>query len=90
MTSSARTYNVVCHRFVCSSFSLLLLFLSSVLPTSSLAARSCVGSPYGRTLRLEAIAAAAVSLASDEAAGVHGTSLDVDGGRDTFAVFSGY
>ncbi len=52
-------------------------------------AAAMLGTPYGRILRPDAIAAAAVYLASDEAAGVHGTSLDVDGGRNTVAVFSG-
>ena len=39
------------------------------------------GSPAGHAGHPEAIAAAAVYLASDEAAFVHGTVLDVDGGR---------
>jgi len=52
-------------------------------------AAAMLGTPYGQILRPDAIAAAAVYLASDEAAGVHGTSLDVDGGRNTVAVFAG-
>jgi NAD(P)-dependent dehydrogenase (short-subunit alcohol dehydrogenase family) len=36
-----------------------------------------------------AIAYAAVYLASDEAAFVHGSVLDVDGGRTTTAVIAG-
>jgi len=51
-------------------------------------AAAMMGTPYGRILRPEAIASAAVYLASEEAAGVHGTSLDVDGGRNTVAVFT--
>ena len=52
-------------------------------------AGAMAGTPYGRILRPEAIAAAALYLASDEAAAVHGISLDVDGGRNTVAVFAG-
>lgn len=63
-----------------NSYISLVLLLLLATPSSSLAVRSCVASPYGRTLPLEAIAAVAVYLSSDEAAGVHGTSLDVDGG----------
>jgi len=37
--------------------------------------------PAGRAAELEEIAAAAVYLASDEAAFVHGATLAVDGGR---------
>jgi hypothetical protein len=44
--------------------------------------------PYGR-IRPDTIAAAAVYIAGDEDAGVHGTSLDVDGGRGSVAVFAG-
>lgn len=47
------------------------------------------GTPYGRILPPDAIAAAAVYLASPEAAGVHGTSLDVNGGRGSVAIFGG-
>jgi NAD(P)-dependent dehydrogenase (short-subunit alcohol dehydrogenase family) len=52
-------------------------------------AAAMTGTPYGRILRPDAIAAAAVYLASDEAAAVHGVSLDVDGGRNSVAVFAG-
>jgi NAD(P)-dependent dehydrogenase (short-subunit alcohol dehydrogenase family) len=41
--------------------------------------------PAGHSGRPEDIAAAAVYLASDEAAFVHGTVLDVDGGRVSVA-----
>jgi NAD(P)-dependent dehydrogenase (short-subunit alcohol dehydrogenase family) len=44
------------------------------------------GTPAGRAGHPAAIAAAAVYLASDEAAFVHGTVLDVDGGRTGVAV----
>jgi NAD(P)-dependent dehydrogenase (short-subunit alcohol dehydrogenase family) len=44
------------------------------------------GTPAGRSGRPEAIAAAAVYLASDEADFVHGTVIDVDGGRTGVAV----
>jgi NAD(P)-dependent dehydrogenase (short-subunit alcohol dehydrogenase family) len=44
------------------------------------------GTPAGRLGSPEAIAAAAVYLASDDAAFVHGTVLDVDGGRTGVAV----
>jgi NAD(P)-dependent dehydrogenase (short-subunit alcohol dehydrogenase family) len=46
------------------------------------------GTPYGRVGHPEAIALAAVYLASDDAAFVHGTVLDVDGGRVGVAVIS--
>jgi NAD(P)-dependent dehydrogenase (short-subunit alcohol dehydrogenase family) len=44
------------------------------------------GTPAGRSGHPDAIAAAAVYLASDDAAFVHGTVLDVDGGRTGVAV----
>jgi NAD(P)-dependent dehydrogenase (short-subunit alcohol dehydrogenase family) len=47
------------------------------------------GTPHGRSGRPEAIAHAAVYLASDDAAFVHGTVLDVDGGRLAVAVIAG-
>jgi NAD(P)-dependent dehydrogenase (short-subunit alcohol dehydrogenase family) len=46
------------------------------------------GTPYGAIGRPDAIAHAAVYLASDESAFVHGTTLDVDGGRIGAAVIS--
>jgi NAD(P)-dependent dehydrogenase (short-subunit alcohol dehydrogenase family) len=48
-----------------------------------------LGTPAGRTGSPEAIAHAAVYLASDEAAFVHGIVLDVDGGRVPVAVLAG-
>jgi NAD(P)-dependent dehydrogenase (short-subunit alcohol dehydrogenase family) len=47
------------------------------------------GTPAGRMGRAEEVAYAAVYLASDEAAFVHGSVLDVDGGRTTAAVMAG-
>lgn len=47
------------------------------------------GTPAGRSGPPEAIAHAAVHLASEEAAFVHGAVLDVDGGRTNIAVFGG-
>jgi NAD(P)-dependent dehydrogenase (short-subunit alcohol dehydrogenase family) len=47
------------------------------------------GTPAGQTGHPDAIAAAAVYLASDEAAFVHGTVIDVDGGRVGVAVVAG-
>ncbi|MFG3619304.1 SDR family NAD(P)-dependent oxidoreductase [Nocardia sp. NPDC047654] len=47
------------------------------------------GTPAGRAGRPDAIAAAAVYLASDDAAFVHGIVLDVDGGRTAVAVSAG-
>jgi NAD(P)-dependent dehydrogenase (short-subunit alcohol dehydrogenase family) len=44
------------------------------------------GTPAGQSGAADAIAAAAVYLASDDAAFVHGTVLDVDGGRTGVAV----
>jgi NAD(P)-dependent dehydrogenase (short-subunit alcohol dehydrogenase family) len=46
------------------------------------------GTPAGRPGNPEAIASAAVYLASEEAAFVHGIVLDVDGGRTTTAVIA--
>ncbi|HSS10863.1 MAG TPA: SDR family oxidoreductase, partial [Acidimicrobiales bacterium] len=46
------------------------------------------GTPAGRSGTPDAIAHAAVCLASDQAAFVHGTVLDVDGGRVGVAVIS--
>ena len=47
------------------------------------------GTPVGTSGPPEAIAHAAVYLASDEAAFVHGSVIDVDGGRGSVAVFGG-
>ncbi len=49
-------------------------------------ARLMDGTPAGGPGRPEAVGAAAVYLASDDAAFVHGTVLDVDGGRVAVAV----
>ena len=46
------------------------------------------GTPYGRIGTPDAIAHAAVYLASDESAFIHGTVLDVDGGRIGAAVIA--
>ena len=46
------------------------------------------GTPAGHTRSPDAIAHAAVYLASDEAAFVHGTVIDVDGGRTGVAVIA--
>jgi NAD(P)-dependent dehydrogenase (short-subunit alcohol dehydrogenase family) len=48
-----------------------------------------VGTPYGRIGSPDAIAQAAVFLASEDAAFIHGTVLDVDGGRVGVAVIAG-
>ena len=46
------------------------------------------GTPVGRSGTPETIAYAAVYLASDEAAFVHGSVIDVDGGRTGVAVIA--
>ncbi|WP_156095157.1 SDR family oxidoreductase [Nocardia lijiangensis] len=46
------------------------------------------GTPAGRSGRPDAIAAAAVYLGSDDAAFIHGTVIDVDGGRMGVAVIA--
>ena len=46
------------------------------------------GTPAGASGTPGAIANAAVYLASDEAAFVHGSVIDVDGGRTTVAVIA--
>jgi NAD(P)-dependent dehydrogenase (short-subunit alcohol dehydrogenase family) len=46
------------------------------------------GTPYGRIGEPDAIAQAAVFLASDEATFIHGTVLDVDGGRMGVAIIA--
>jgi NAD(P)-dependent dehydrogenase (short-subunit alcohol dehydrogenase family) len=55
-------------------------------PPGDPAAEMMRGTPAGRPGTPEAIAHAAVYLASDEAAFVHGTVIDVDGGRVGAAV----
>jgi NAD(P)-dependent dehydrogenase (short-subunit alcohol dehydrogenase family) len=46
------------------------------------------GTPAGDSGTPEAIAPAAVYLASDESSFVHGTVMDVDGGRANIAVIA--
>jgi NAD(P)-dependent dehydrogenase (short-subunit alcohol dehydrogenase family) len=46
------------------------------------------GTQAGTSGTPDAIASAAVYLASDESAFVHGTVIDVDGGRTTVAVIA--
>jgi NAD(P)-dependent dehydrogenase (short-subunit alcohol dehydrogenase family) len=46
------------------------------------------GTPAGHSGTPDAIAHAAVYLASDEAWFLHGTTVDVDGGRTTVAVIA--
>ena len=46
------------------------------------------GTPAGTSGTPDAVAYAAVYLASDEAAFVHGSVIDVDGGRTTVAVIA--
>ena len=46
------------------------------------------GTPAGDSGTPDAIAPAAVYLASDESAFVHGTVIDVDGGRTNIAVIA--
>ncbi len=55
----------------------------------SRAEQMMAGTPAGVSGTPEAVAAAAVYLASDEAAFVHGTVIDVDGGRTSAAVVAG-
>ncbi len=55
-------------------------------PAEDLAEALMRGTPAGASGRPESIAYAAVYLASDEASFVHGTVLDVDGGRTGVAV----
>ena len=50
--------------------------------------RAMRGTPAGGSGTPDAVASAAVYLASDEAAFVHGTVIDVDGGRVAVAVFA--
>jgi len=58
------------------------------LPDDHPAASMMRGTPAGRPGPASAVADAAVFLASEEAAFVHGTILDVDGGRTSVAVIS--
>ena len=53
------------------------------------AARMMAGTPAGRTGHPDDVAAAVVYLASDDARFIHGTVLDVDGGRTGVAVMAG-
>jgi NAD(P)-dependent dehydrogenase (short-subunit alcohol dehydrogenase family) len=50
-------------------------------PVASVAAAMMDTSPLGRLVTPDAVARAAVFLASDDATDIHGTVLDVDGGR---------
>ncbi len=59
------------------------------LPESHPAFAMMRGTPAGRPGPASAIADAAVFLASEEASFVHGTILDVDGGRTSVAVIAG-
>lgn len=59
------------------------------LPDDHPAAAMMRGTPAGRPGPASAIADAAVFLASEEASFVHGTIIDVDGGRTSVAVISG-
>jgi len=59
------------------------------LPADHPAAAMMRGTPAGRPGPAAAIADAAVYLASEEAAFVHGTIVDVDGGRTSVAVMGG-
>jgi NAD(P)-dependent dehydrogenase (short-subunit alcohol dehydrogenase family) len=52
-------------------------------------ARMMLGTPAGRTGLPHEVAAAIVYLASDESSFVHGTTIDVDGGRVASAVIAG-
>ena len=64
---------------------------SAELGPDSAVARSAMmrGTPAGDAGHPDAIASAAVYLASDEASFVHGTVIDVDGGRTGVAVIAG-
>jgi NAD(P)-dependent dehydrogenase (short-subunit alcohol dehydrogenase family) len=57
--------------------------------TVRLAAGMMTGSPAGRMGTPEEIAAAVVFLCSDESGFIHGSVLDVDGGRTAVAVIAG-
>jgi len=58
------------------------------IPSEGMGDAMMRGTPANASGRPEAIAHAAVYLASDEAAFVHGTVLDVDGGRTSVAVIA--
>ena len=53
------------------------------------ATQMMAGTPAGRVGNADEVAAAVVYLASDDASFVHGTVLDVDGGRTGVAVIAG-
>jgi len=53
------------------------------------AATMMAGTPAGRTGNPDEIATAIAYLASDDAAFIHGTVLDIDGGRTAVAVIAG-
>lgn len=52
-------------------------------PVAEIAGPMMATTPLGRLVAPDAIARAAVFLASDDATDVHGTVLDVDGGRSS-------
>jgi NAD(P)-dependent dehydrogenase (short-subunit alcohol dehydrogenase family) len=58
-------------------------------PNEHLAETMMRGTPAGASGRPDAIAGAAVYLASDESAFVYGAIIDVDGGRQSVAVIAG-
>ena len=58
------------------------------IDTDHPAAPMMAGTPAGRTGTPDEIAAAVLYLSSDEAAFIHGTVLDVDGGRTAIAVIA--
>ena len=55
----------------------------SASPVADIAAPMMATTPLGRLVTPDAVARAAVFLASDDATDVHGTVLDVDGGRSS-------
>ena len=55
-------------------------------PVAALAGPMMETTPLGHLVAPEAVARAAVFLASDDASDIHGTGLDVDGGRSTVLV----
>jgi NAD(P)-dependent dehydrogenase (short-subunit alcohol dehydrogenase family) len=52
-------------------------------PVADIAGPMMATTPLGRLISPDAVARAAVFLASDESADIHGTVLDVDGGRSS-------